>query len=343
MVHPTPNESTKITREAPTGYVQLGTVKIPKRIVVVCMILFFISFAFGMGFGIEPHTDDPPPWDRISAIVGWGYTVAWMTSFYPQVYLNWVRKSVIGLSFDFQVLNLVGFLCYSAFTISLFYIEYMRDEYRLMYDGSNPSVRENDVVFATHAVVLTAVTCSQIVIYEKGGQRVNPVTWVALVLILIFFLSWVVELSVNGGNYADRNRPWIWLDFLNGLSWVKLGISVVKYTPQVYLNYRRKSTSGWNIYNILLDFTGGVLSLGQLLMDSISQGDWSNVTGNTVKFGLGFCSMFFDIIFMTQHYVIYKDNNGNSFQSLEEDDAKQAEVESALRTMTESDIAKEGV
>ena len=62
--------------------------------------------------------------------------------------------------------------------------------------------------------------------------------------------------------------------------------SIVKYLPQVYLNFRRKSTvralffcffcreavlirthtvqEGWNIWNVLLDFTGGVLSLMQV-------------------------------------------------------------------------------
>lgn len=31
------------------------------------------------------------------------------------------------------------------------------------------------------------------------------------------------------------------------------------------------------------------------------------MTGNPVKFGLGFASMFFDIIFMTQHYILYRE------------------------------------
>ena len=38
-------------------------------------------------------------------------------------------------------------------------------------------------------------------------------------------------------------------------------ITFVKYCPQVYLNFKRKSTVGWNIYNILLDLTGGTFSL----------------------------------------------------------------------------------
>ncbi len=31
------------------------------------------------------------------------------------------------------------------------------------------------------------------------------------------------------------------------------------------------------------------------------------MTGNPVKFGLGFASMFFDVIFMVQHYILYRE------------------------------------
>ena len=56
------------------------------------------------------------------------------------------------------------------------------------------------------------------------------------------------------------------LDFLYYCSYVKLFITLVKYVPQAYLNYRRKSTHGWSIGNIILDFTGGILSIGQMFV-----------------------------------------------------------------------------
>ena len=76
--------------------------------------------------------------------------------------------------------------------------------------------------------------------------------------------------------------------------------------PQVWTNYKRKSTVGWSIWQILLDVAGGVLSIAQLVIDSSLQGDWSGILGNPVKFGLGNVSIFFDIIFMVQHYILYK-------------------------------------
>jgi cystinosin len=74
---------------------------------------------------------------------------------------------------------------------------------------------------------------------------------------------------------------------------------------QVVLNVQRSSTVGWSIINVLLDFIGGTLSVVQLLLQCSVTGDWSQIAGNPVKFGLGFISLFFDIIFMTQHYIIY--------------------------------------
>jgi cystinosin len=43
----------------------------------------------------------------------------------------------------------------------------------------------------------------------------------------------------------------------------------------------------------------------QLFIDSSLQADWSGLTGNPVKFGLANISLLFDIIFITQHYVLY--------------------------------------
>lgn len=57
---------------------------------------------------------------------------------------------------------------------------------------------------------------------------------------------------------------------------------------------------------IWLDFIGGILSLLQLVIDSALQADWTGISGNPVKFGLSIVSLFFDVIFMLQHYVFYK-------------------------------------
>lgn len=116
-------------------------------------------------------------------------------------------------------------------------------------------------------------------------------------------LAW---LEATGAAPATAARPaWVWLDAVYAVSYVKLLVTLVKYTPQVVANARARSTRGWSILQILLDLAGGVLSLAQLAVDSARQGDWSGVTGNPVKFALGNVSMVYDVIFIAQHYFLY--------------------------------------
>lgn len=43
-----------------------------------------------------------------------------------------------------------------------------------------------------------------------------------------------------------------WLDVLYYFSYLKLVISFLKFVPQAWMNYKRKSTIGWSIHNIIL-------------------------------------------------------------------------------------------
>lgn len=112
------------------------------------------------------------------------------------------------------------------------------------------------------------------------------------------------------------------LDVILYLSYVKLVITVIKYVPQAYMNYQRKATTGWSIHNIILDFTGGSLSFLQMLLIAINYNDWISIFGNFAKFGLGVISMSFDILFLLQHYVLYRDSqqlvDSNDFENSSE-------------------------
>lgn len=72
------------------------------------------------------------------------------------------------------------------------------------------------------------------------------------------------------------------------------------------MNYRRKSTVGWSIGNILLDFTGGILSMLQMILNAYNYDDWDSIFGDPTKFGLGLFSVCFDILFIIQHYILYR-------------------------------------
>eukprot|EP00160_Parvularia_atlantis_P016763 Unigene5478_Nuclearia_a/m.16766 Unigene5478_Nuclearia_a/g.16766 ORF Unigene5478_Nuclearia_a/g.16766 Unigene5478_Nuclearia_a/m.16766 type:complete len:247 (-) Unigene5478_Nuclearia_a:55-795(-) len=198
----------------------------------------------------------------------------------------------------------MGFSFLTVYNAFLLFNERARSEYRAENaNGCNPQVAENDFAFALHASVLTAVHLVQIAIYDRGNQRTSRL---ALTLFGGFLLGAVVYGICVAVGVAQL------LDLLYYLSYVKLFLTFIKYCPQVYMNWYRKSTVGWNVYNVLLDFTGGWLSLGQLLIDCWQDNDWSGITGNPVKFFLGLFSIFFDIVFMIQHYVLYTNRSDPS-------------------------------
>eukprot|EP00940_MAST-03C_sp_MAST-3C-sp2_P001232 g1232.t1 len=251
-------------------------------------------------------------WGRLSAMIGWLYFFAWSVSFYPQVVLNFSRKSVEGLSFDYQALNLLGFACYAVFNIVTFFPTSIRDEYKIAHHGDTPDVEANDVFFAIHAVCLTCLTCAQIATYDRAGQRFSRWSIGLVVAFAVGIAVYAVICAFSDGSVEPKNVR-SWLSWSTSLSVVKLIITCMKYVPQVYLNYQRRSTSGWAIGNVLLDISGGALSVAQQLMDCALSGEWSGISGDPVKFGLGFVSILFDIIFMIQHYVLYDDRSPVNF------------------------------
>ncbi|KAL0476806.1 cystinosin [Acrasis kona] len=234
----------------------------------------------------------------ISEIIGWTYFVAWSLSFYPQVWENFRRKSVIGLSFDFLGLNIIGHSSYLVFNCVLLFSPYMRWKHTVDLDYGDIPVEINDVVFSIHAVVVTAVTIFQCFIYERGQQK--PLSVPVRIIVLGLALSILTLVIVSALGMLD------WYFFIQCLGFIKIGVSTIKYVPQAWLNFRRKSTVGWSIGNILLDFTGGCLSIVQMVIIAINKGDWSAFYSNVPKFALGQLSMAFSVLFIVQHYCLYR-------------------------------------
>jgi cystinosin len=331
--------------------------------------LFVVGSAVGLG--LPKNRSLPTPWYRsLSAAIGYIYFVAWSVSFYPQVLSNFRRRSTVGLSPDFCVLNVIGFACYATYNVAFFYSKTIQDLYKKRHgEDAEITVQSNDVAFALHAFILSSVTVLQIMYYGGGikSLKVSKPIRVAIFCILVICAVYPI-LTVNVATTQYKNDPTLakyhsdnnfvlerfnWLDYLYLLSFVKIGISLIKYIPQVILNYRRKSTVGWSIWNILLDFTGGILSdlqvrlwadrlsfsfynlidnyvsshsypststatpetwqrkQKQLVLDCADLKDFSGITGNPAKFGLGFVSIVFDVVFMVQHYLLYSDNSNN--------------------------------
>ncbi|KAI8902682.1 PQ loop repeat-domain-containing protein, partial [Globomyces pollinis-pini] len=232
----------------------------------------------------------------LSAVLGWIYFTAWSLSFYPQIILNFNRKSVSGLSVDFVYLNFIGFLCYTIYNLYFYYSDLARNQY-LQRWGSENVIQINDLFFSIHALTLCFIAIVQTWTYKATISE--PLSrWARLYIAGSGVGVTIFSVLVSRGDV-------LLLDLLYFLSLVKMGVSLLKYTPQVILNHRKKSTVGWSIENILLDLTGGLFSLGQLIVDASILNNWTAITGNPVKFGLSMTSIVYDAIFIVQHYILY--------------------------------------
>lgn len=247
-----------------------------------------------------PHVS---PWfGRVSALLGWTYFCAWSVSFYPQLYMNWRRKSVEGLSVDFVVYNVLGFSCYSIYNVALYGNSRILEEYTAATGSDSTGVERNDVFFATHAFIMSLLLALQCLYFGRLHLRISGTCILITSTCVFVIIGYALALCYcgEGESYGQT-----WLSWLYLLSYVKMLTTLIKYIPQVILNHVRKSTVGWNIHNVLLDSTGGLLSITQSVVDSIGKNDWETITGNPVKTGLGLISLIFDGVFVLQHYILF--------------------------------------
>lgn len=239
----------------------------------------------------------------LSEVFGWVYFIAWSVSFIPQVVLNWRRKSVVGLSFEFLMYNLTGFLWYTTSSSLNFWAE---RHYHL--NCGKYSVQVQDLCFGVFATVMTILTIAQCCVYERSTQKINVHhVWICGCMWIVLFynvllcsfgrLDWVKTSNANQSDFT----------LIQYMGVVKAMISLIKGLPQAYMNYKRKSTVGWSVTNICLDVTGGTLSLAQMLIDAYNTDSWNTITLNIAKPLLSCVTLLMDGVFLTQHYILYTD------------------------------------
>lgn len=253
------------------------------------------------GISIDTVYSKPPTegLDLLAGIVGWAYFLAWTCAFYPQMINNCLRRSVVGLNFDFIALNFTGHITYAVFNSGLYWIPQLQDEYFSLHPGGIIPVQLNDVLFSIHAGGAVFIWIMQAVFYEREGQLVSLVC-ILLLLVIAAYVITLLTLTILGAM--------TWLTFIYYFSYVKLLTAVTKYSPQVYLHYKRKTTFGFSMGGVLLDMTGGAFSIIQMLLIAYNYSDWGSIIGDPTKLGLGLISITYSLIFVVQNYVLYKES-----------------------------------
>lgn len=235
----------------------------------------------------------------VATLCGWIYTSAWAVSGYPQVILIFRTGSVEGVSLDWAALNLTGFAAYALYTCGSL-LQAARHP-----GGLDSHVEWNDAAFAVHGAALCALVAAQCVYYRRrggGGSGGAPLPTVRPGVAAALAASWAAFAVALAAAATGRLS---WSHLLGGAAWAKVVASFLKYIPQAVHNARRRSTDGWSVGSVLGDTTGGVFSLAQQLTRCVQMGSWAPLVGNVAKLGLAAVSLFFDALFLVQHYWWY--------------------------------------
>ena len=207
--------------------------------------------------------------------------------------------SVSGLSTDFIVLTTLNSLCYAIYNVFFFWNRGIQQEYRDENPDTPLIIESNDVAFSIHALIVSLALTIQVAYYN--GFRSSPLSRVTIAFLVGFILTSGIYITC----ILLKIRGCQWIDFLHMMGVLKIVLAASGYIPQLILNSKRKSTKGFNMWNIYLDFGGGLLSMLQLICDSIDLGDLaSGIMGNWAKLVLGMITLLADVSLILPFFML---------------------------------------
>jgi cystinosin len=133
-----------------------------------------------------------------------------------------MRRSTRGLAIDFPTINVLGFVCYTISTSVFLYSPLIREQYAARHPFSpEPTVRFNDLAFALHAVILTALTYSQffpglwgftVGRFQHVSRPIAGIVCGGAIAVILVILIIMLTSSDRGYNATE----WAWIDVVSG-------------------------------------------------------------------------------------------------------------------------------
>ena len=140
------------------------------------------------------------------------------------------------MNLDFVCLNFTGFFFYSIYNSQGYFIS----------TDQTGEVDFNDCIFSYHAAFATLVCVYQALIYPKGKNTVHLPTKILLALMWSFVIVYgffnEVEFSIFQHSLKNFIKVHPHLGVFSFMGYFKVLITLIKYLPQMYWNYVRKST-----------------------------------------------------------------------------------------------------
>lgn len=251
----------------------------------------------------------------LSSFCGWGYVLCWGVSLYPPLILNYHTKSVEGVSIDFAYLNFWGCLFYLASVSMMFFSTTVKLEYALAHAANatrmnepqkQPLVRLNDVVYGFHSLLLVIGLLYQ---FYCSGYRYSSTQTLSrsVKLISVIGVLCALLLILHAYEISTTRRHYQLVDVANIFGTVKVFFSGIKYIPQAFFIYQRKSVKGFAVKGCITDILGGLLCSLQLLIDAYLVNDLRGILKHPAKLLIAADAIFFGVFFIAQYKIYFKD------------------------------------
>ncbi|KAJ8979831.1 hypothetical protein NQ317_014962 [Molorchus minor] len=226
-------------------------------------------------------------------------------SVYPQILMQFLRLSVVGLDMNYVCFNFISHLSYAVYTVFMYsqagaYKETAQD------DGLPVTIPENLV--AIHGFIVAIVLSVQSIKYPAVDNKIST-----LGKELISFYGIVFTF----GFLLAKFHIIKYVEFLYVCKYIYVAAMLTKYIPQLYKNYVIKSTFGWNIWNSLLEGTGAICLLTSIFINAYNYGTWLPVITNYM-FWTVFVLLLQHVSFIVQHYFIYEKWTGLDLTEFQE-------------------------
>jgi cystinosin len=232
-------------------------------------------------------------------LLGWNYAIIWAMCGYPQIIMNYHKKSTKGFSVDFGIMSVLGHFLYMLYVVTGYV-------YPKMGTGA---VQINDVIYPFQLFMTTTICMVQVFIYNKEEDIEYSKNTIKFCLFIVGIIAIMFSIEIVGGVVLPLAYNTIRI-----IGYCNTAILLVKYMPQAMLNYERKSTEGLSIPFFFMDFIGAIFSISQQFIDMMIvvevTGLWDNFTifspnFNLIKLFIGLLTVAFDLIIGFQHFVLY--------------------------------------
>jgi len=159
----------------------------------------------------------------------------------------------MGVDSNYIFINISGYTFYAVY-----------NAYGFLKNNNNQTgnVFFGDILYSVHCIILYSILVS-FYFYYPHRIKLNKVTkiytyggWAVFIIYGLFFLQSDSVFYIFGLEFG----------YIRVLGYLNTTSSLLKHPPQIYYNYKRKSTKGWDITSRSLDLAGGCFSFLQIFL-----------------------------------------------------------------------------